>query len=121
MRKIKGKESPFRSGHADPSRVMGEDCGCDRQCSLMFQLLLQSPIRGLHTQALSKTKPLSHTHDHPSNETGGVSVGTDGFTASIDGCLEGSGKRRAGDAGPGTLSMREMKRRVCSVDDSLIA
>lgn len=54
----------------------------------MLQLLLQSPIKGLHTQAPSKAKTLSHTYIHPGDGTGGLNVGADGFTASIDGCLE---------------------------------
>lgn len=62
-----------------------------------------------------------HTHDYPSNETGGLSVGTDGFTASIDGCLEGSEKGELEIRGPARLSAREMERRVCSVDGCLIA
>lgn len=38
-----------------------------------------------------ETHTHTHAHGHPGNETGGLSVGTDGFTASIDGYLEGGG------------------------------
>ncbi|KAI9543925.1 hypothetical protein NQZ68_004973 [Dissostichus eleginoides] len=80
-RREKQKESPFRSGYADPSpRMMGERSA-------------ERTVTGLHTQAPSNAKALTHTHGYPTNETGGLSVGADGFTASIDGCLEGSEKR----------------------------
>jgi len=69
-----------------------EDWSCGRQCSLMLQPLIQSPIEGLHTQAPSRTEVLSHMYSCPSNDTGGLNWGTDGFTASTDGSLEESAK-----------------------------
>lgn len=48
-------------------------------------------------------------------------MGTDGFTASIDGCLEGVKKESWRYRVSETEREREMERRVCSVDDSLIA
>lgn len=46
---------------------------------------------------LSPSDP--HTRSHPTNETDRLSVGTDGFTASIDGCLEGVKKESRGYEG----------------------
>lgn len=64
-----------------------QDWDCDRQCSLMLQPLLQSPVKGFHAQAPSKSETLPLAHSHPSNRARWLSVGARGFTPSIDGCL----------------------------------
>lgn len=80
----------------------------------MLQPRLWSPIKGLHTQAPSNVKAPSFTHTHtlcyPSNETGGLSVGTDGFTTSIDGCLEGVKKKKKKESWRSRVSETERER-----------
>lgn len=82
-------------------RISKLDWGCDRQFLLVPEPPQKSPIKCLRILAKTNSHSFSlyhhllpHTHScsHPGNETGGLSVGTDGFTASIDRCLERSEK-----------------------------